>query len=277
MRQATLRRRPRATPVGEPVRRRRRRACLRARRARAPAGRRRTLCGVPCALPWNAMPRRDSSDSARASASSATARLGARPKHVDNSRLHATCQRNASKNNGERPRGRWCSARRRATGAALLERLGLPVRGRRARTSTRRRCPAKRPPRRRCACPKPRRAPSPRASPTRSSSARTRSPTATGARSASRATATRAIAQLRALSGPHGRLPHRASRWSTRAAAAASSELVDVASTFRTLDRRRDRGLPRPRAALRLRRVGAARRRSASRSSSASRATIRRR
>ena len=98
----------------------------------------------------------------------------------------------------------------RATGATLLDRLRPAVRGRRARTSTKRRWPARRRRRRRCAWPKRRRAPSRRATPTRWSSAPTRSPTATARadRQAGRPRR-RPSRNCAMLSGPHHRLPHR--------------------------------------------------------------------
>ena len=191
-------------------------------------------------------------------------------------RFAASCQKMSDKNNERTalaPAG--AGARRPATARALLDRLGLPfvvaapgvdeaaAAGRSAGRDALRLAEAKA------------RAVARAASRTRWSSAPTRSPTATGAHVGKPGTHERAVAQLRALSG-RTVVFHTGVALLDAASGRCQRELVDVASTFRALSRARDRRLPRPRGALRLRRVGASPKGSASRCSSASKATIRR-
>ena len=110
--------------------------------------------------------------------------------------------------------------------------------------------------------------------PTHSSSAPTRSPIARARRSASRATATTRWRSFARMRGPDDRLSHRpgAARCAQRALPTRTGRCRQHVSHSSATS---DRGLPRARPALRLRRVGQVSRRSASRCSRASQATIR--
>ena len=176
-----------------------------------------------------------------------------RTQTLDNSPIPPTCQRNASKNNGEDAPALGARVHLPLSpGIARPARLPFqvaapgvdetPLARRDARATALRLSEAKA------------RAVAARF-PDASSSAPTRSPTATAAPIGKPGNRERAIAQLRALSG-RTVVFHTGSALRRCRKRPLPGAMVDITSTFRALARRRDRGLPRPRAALRLRGLG---------------------